>query len=112
MCVQFLQDTGEFQQAEEVLNKVVQVEPDNPLGYFSLGLVTTPSPYCLHRNFSTSQKVSVGKCVVLTMNMAHAVQVLPIVPRTCTYHVYTVLNCSVLSPYNNRMLKIIYCGVI
>ena len=64
VCVQFLQDTGEFQQAEEVLNKVVQVEPDNPLGYFSLGLVTTPSPYCLHRNFSTSQKVSVGKCVV------------------------------------------------
>jgi import receptor subunit TOM70 len=35
----FLQDTGEFQQAEEVLNKVVQVEPDNPLGYFSLGLL-------------------------------------------------------------------------
>ena len=35
--LQFLQDTGDFQQAEEVLNKVVCMEPENPLGHFSLG---------------------------------------------------------------------------
>lgn len=42
MCVfslQFLQDTGDFQQAEQILNKVVQIEPENPLGHFSLGCV-------------------------------------------------------------------------
>ena len=41
LCPQFLQDTGDFQKAEQVLNKVVQIEPDNPLGHFSLGSVPT-----------------------------------------------------------------------
>jgi import receptor subunit TOM70 len=35
----FLQDTNEFQKAEEILNRVVQIEPENPLGHFSLGLL-------------------------------------------------------------------------
>ena len=38
-AIQFLQDTNDFQQAEQILNKVVQIEPDNPLGHFSLGSV-------------------------------------------------------------------------
>ena len=40
---QFLQDMGDFQQAEQVLNKVVNMEPDNPLGHFSLGYI-----HCTH----------------------------------------------------------------
>ena len=34
---QFLQDLNEFQKAEEILNKAVTLEPDNPLSHFSLG---------------------------------------------------------------------------
>ena len=39
--MQFLQDTNEFQKAEEILNRVVQIEPENPLGHFSLGCVNS-----------------------------------------------------------------------
>ena len=35
--VQFLQDVSDFQSAEDVLKKAVQMEPENPLGHFSLG---------------------------------------------------------------------------
>lgn len=37
--IQYLQDVGDFSTAEEILNKVVQLESDNPLGHFSLGWV-------------------------------------------------------------------------
>ena len=63
VCVQFLQDTGDFQQAEEVLNKAVLVEPDNPLGYFSLGLVpSSPESLVMIQQFPVLRRVQGMVC--------------------------------------------------